>query len=485
MSAKRNLNKASAINETPFFGDVCLLGLGVTGRAVVDFFLGHPHYLNTLTVYPGSLEGESLSFLKGLPESVVVKSGEKAVTGSYDLAVASPGIPPQSALYLSADKAAGEIISEPELAWRIAPERWIAITGTNGKTTVTELVTALLEAAGKTAWAAGNIGIPCIKVVAKRDPEDWIVAELSSYQLHSTRQFAPSIAILLNITPDHLTWHGSHECYIEDKKRILANLALDAPAIIAVGQPETRAMADELASQGKRVIYVGSTEELQEAAPRQHQELAYVEPTSGMLVLESERGVSRLLHADELLIKGPHNLSNALVAAAAVAELGATIDELAAGLASFFPLPHRFEPCGEVDGIYFINDSKATNIDAAIKALSSFNEDGQTGRVVALFGGLDKGTNLDELAEACQGTCRDVICYGEAGQRFQAALATKVPALYAKTFDEAFDAAVELAKESDTVLLSPACASFDEFNSFEARGEQFKRKVAQLKGERS
>ena len=480
MSALATLNKTRAINETPFFGDICLLGLGVTGRAVIDFMEANPGYLSSLTIYPGKVEQEGLAYLSRLPESYTVCLDETEVQGSFDLAVASPGIPPHKPLYQSAVKCAAEVISEPELAWRISPAKWIAITGTNGKTTVTELVTALLEAAGKTAWAAGNIGIPCIQVVAKRDPEDWIVAELSSYQLYSTQLFAPDIAILLNITPDHISWHGSLESYAASKQRIFANLRPDSAAIIDVCQPQTRAIADRLSAHGQRVIHIGSADGLWSKPPRQYQELAYVEPSTDTLVLESERGVLRLLHTDELKIKGSHNFSNALAAAAAAVEVGATVDELNSGLASFFPLPHRFEPCGEVSGVAFINDSKATNTDAAIKALSSFTDDAQLGRIVALFGGADKGTSLDELVAACLEPCRDAICYGEAGKRFQAALAARLPALCVKTFDEAFAAAVELAEAGDTILLSPACASFDEFDSFEARGEHFKQLVAKL-----
>lgn len=483
MCAQETSNTIRAMRDAPFFGDVCLLGLGVTGRAVVDFFLRYPQYLNTLTIYAGANEKENRAYLESLPSSLIVRSGEEVVSGSFNVTVVSPGIPPHSLLYRSALQASNEVISEPELAWRIAPHKWIAITGTNGKTTVTELVTALLEAAGKTAWASGNIGTPCIDIVARRNPEDWLIAELSSYQLHSTLHFAPDIALLLNITPDHLSWHGSHESYVADKERILANLASDAPAIIDVSGPETSAAAKTRANQGGRVIGIGTARNFAATGLKQAQECAYVEPATHTLVLEHERGVYRLLHADELHIKGPHNLSNALAAAAAVAEVGATAEELNSGLASFFPLPHRFEPCGEVNGVLFINDSKATNSDAAIKALSSFADDAQSGRIVALFGGVDKGTDLDELALACESPCHDVVCYGEAGMRFNAALEPKVPSLYVKTFAEAFYAAVNLARPGDTVLLSPACASFDEFDSFEARGDEFKRLVSLLGGE--
>ena len=457
----------------------------MTGRAVADFFLNNPHYLNSLTIYSDQTQPENQTYLRSLPPSVVVHEGESLVSGSFDVAVVSPGIPPHSELFQSAQNAATETISEPELAWRIAPHKWIGITGTNGKTTVTALIAALLESAGKTAWAAGNIGTPCIKVVGKREPEDWIVAELSSYQLHSTTQFAPDVAVLLNITPDHLSWHGSHENYSLDKRRIFANLAPGAPLILDACQPATQAIADELASQGKRVIRIGGTEGLVQEKSQHASETAYVDATSQALILELASGDDTLLKAGELGIKGPHNLSNALAAAAVAAELGATPEEINAGLTSFVPLPNRFEPCGEVAGVSFVNDSKATNIDAAVKALSAFVDDAQAGTVVAMFGGLDKGTNLHELVAASTVPCSYAVCYGEAGERFFTALAAKMTAVRAQDFDEAFALAVKFAQPGDTVLLSPACASFDEFGSFEARGERFKKNVSMLRDARS
>ena len=492
MCAHEDSNEARATGESPFFGDVCLLGLGVTGLAVVDFFCNNQTYLSSLSIYSSDIQPDRLAYLQTLPEFVSVHVGDEPVSGTFDLAVVSPGIPPSSDLYLSAQKAATEVISEPELAWRIAPERWIAITGTNGKTTVTELIATLLQISGRVAWATGNIGTPCIEIIEKREPTDWLVAELSSYQLHSTVRFAPDVAVLLNITPDHLSWHGTHENYVKAKEHILANVAADAPVVLDVCLPETRAIADELARQGRRVIRVGSEEGLvmsrvaksadtddeENAQPRQ--ETAFVDSDTGELTLELAQGTYTLLHADELSLKGPHNCSNALAAAAVAAGLGVDPEEINAVLAYFAPLPHRFEPCGEVSGVTFINDSKATNTDAAIKALSSFEDETRSGTVVAMLGGHDKGTDLADLVRACKVACRSVVCYGEAGKRFFAVMRTEVHAVLEQHFDEAFEHAYELAQSGDTVLLSPACASFDEFDSFEARGRRFKENVAQL-----
>lgn len=262
MCAHKDSNRLCAEGENLHFGDVCLLGLGLTGRAVVEYFLRHPSQLDSLTLYTGPLEKDSLAYLAALPERIVVVQGDELVKGSYDLAIVSPGISPQSMFYLSAAKAAREVISEPELAWRISPQNWIAVTGTNGKTTVTKLIAALLKAAGKTAWVAGNIGIPCIEIVDSRQEQDWLVAELSSYQLHATVNFAPELAVLLNITPDHLNWHGSFENYHADKCRIIANLPANRPAIFDISLPATRAVATDFLEKGGRAICVGSAEGL-------------------------------------------------------------------------------------------------------------------------------------------------------------------------------------------------------------------------------
>lgn len=485
MCAHKDSNRLCAEGENLHFGDVCLLGLGLTGRAVVEYFLRHPSQLDSLTLYTGPLEKDSLAYLAALPERIVVVQGDELVKGSYDLAVVSPGISPQSMFYLSAAKAAREVISEPELAWRISPQNWIAVTGTNGKTTVTKLIAALLKAAGKTAWVAGNIGIPCIEIVDSRQEQDWLVAELSSYQLHATVNFAPELAVLLNITPDHLNWHGSFDNYHADKCRIIANLPANRPAIFDISLPATRAVATDFLEKGGRAICVGSAEGLVLKKKAACPESAWVDASTGRLCLALEKGNYLLLLAQDLVIQGPHNLSNALAAAAAAAWAGATAGEINAGLSSFAPLPHRFEPCGVVAGVSFINDSKATNSDAAIKALDSFADDSQQRKVVSLFGGVDKSTDLAYLAQAAKRSCRCAVCYGEAGLRFFNAFKTVIHAVHVLSFDEAFARAFALAQPGDTVLLSPACASFDEFDSFEARGTHFKTLVAQLGSEQS
>ncbi|MDR2672194.1 MAG: UDP-N-acetylmuramoyl-L-alanine--D-glutamate ligase [Coriobacteriales bacterium] len=517
MCAHAALNTKRAADKKPFFGDVCLLGLELTGQAVVTYFLEHPLSLTSLTIYASCPTPEVQAFAAKLPKNIAVNLDCATVVGHYDTTVASPGISPQAPLYQSALTCSVELISEPELAWRVSPEDWIAITGTNGKTTVTELTAHLLNAAGTKAFVAGNIGIPCIQAVSHRPPGSFIVAELSSYQLHSTVDFAPDVAVLLNITPDHLNWHDGFENYAADKLKLLANVDAQNPVIIDATLENTRSLVRKLRNEGRRVIPLGATEGIYESmiercgAP----EAAYVDERTQRLnvVLNGEQ--LELAPTSSLNIKGTHNLSNALAAATAALCVGATPGALSAGLTSFKPLEHRLEPCGEVAGVNFINDSKATNTDAAIRAIIAFGDDApgiktqttaasdtvsagtnsatgtktsktynsvintaDNAALIVLFGGSDKGTALDDLVCACQGLCKYAVCFGEAAARFYAALSPAVPTKLARNLDDAFAQAVTLAQSGDVVLLSPACASFDEFASFEARGAAFKRLVA-------
>jgi UDP-N-acetylmuramoylalanine--D-glutamate ligase len=438
---------------------VCVLGRGVTGDAVVAYF-------------------ESLS----TPPSIQVFADDGEVSGSFDLGIVSPGIPPHSTLFTSAKKYCGEVIGEPELAYRLSPERWCVVTGTNGKTTTTALLAHLLNAAGIKARVAGNIGTTCIEAITARAADEYIVAELSSYQLAYSSTIAPAAAILLNITPDHLSWHGSFEAYRTAKLGLLERMDPAAPVVIDATLEETRSVVRARREAGLRVIPLGTADGLQGdmTAKCGAPESAFIDHVSSALSFVIDGGRIALLGSSELLIKGEHNRENALAAAAVALALGARPPRIAAGLADFEPLEHRIEPCGTVAGVGFFNDSKATNPEATLTALASF----EGTPLVVLLGGRDKNTSLDELVDSAQRTCKAVVCFGEAGPRFAEAFASAsvvAPDCYlVGTFDEAFVTAVTLADPGDAVLLSPACASFDEFDSYEQRGATFKALVRGL-----
>lgn len=451
------------------YGDVLVLGLGKTGREVARYLSGGR--AASVTLYGGRVceEGPAADELRSAGVTVVL--GTEEVEGSFDLAVASPGIPARSAFFASAKAHSAEVVGEPEFAWRESPERWVAITGTNGKTTTTALTAALLAAGGLDALAVGNIGAPVTAALAGRREGSWFVAELSSYQLATTSRMRPRIACLLNVTPDHLSWHGSMEAYALAKERAFANMGASGLAVVSCDDAWCRACAARLEGRGLRVCRL--TTKGDPGTPC----AAFLRGDT--LVVRLDGAKTTLLPRGDLLIKGEHNVQNALAASAMALEAGVTDSAVRAGLRSFPALEHRIEPCGEAGGVRFVNDSKATNTDSVERALTAF----PPRQVVLLLGGHDKGTDLTGLCEAAAASCHAIVCFGDAGTRMEGAARAACGAdgpevVRAERLADAFAAAVARARPGDVVLLSPACSSFDEFSDFEERGRAFKSLVA-------
>ncbi len=441
-----------------------ILGLGKSGQAAARHALRDG---DELTIYAGAKNAANESAAAPfVADGVHVIFDSENVEGTYDVCVVSPGIPQTGEFYKSAAAAAGQIISEPEYAWRISPRDWVAVTGTNGKTTTTSLITHLLNVCGKNAVACGNIGDTTLSAVEARAEPQVLVAEMSSFQLASTVDFAPRVAVLLNITPDHIAWHGSFVEYALAKFKVFENMEEGAVAVI------TREIEASYPEQVVRLEQRGIV--VMRACETSNANCAYADE-NGMLCIVDVDGVKHeLLAVSELNIKGSHNLENALSAAAACFALGCDSADIAEGLTSFMPLEHRIEPCGTVGGVDFFNDSKATNVDATLKALTAFSER----TIVLLLGGRDKGTDLRELVGACTGVVSAVVAYGEAGQRFFDAFEPSSINVYREDgMRTAFERACEIAHPGQAIVLSPACASFDEFDSFEQRGEVFKEYV--------
>ena len=461
-----------------YLGNVLVLGLGRTGESAARYLasLG-PARVAGVTLYGGasSSEGERTRALEALGVSVVC--GTEDVEGSYDLAVASPGIPMDAAFFRSAAACAREVVSEPELAWRESPERWVAVTGTNGKTTTTSLVTHLLGAGGLAAESVGNIGTPPTEALPGRAEGGWLVAELSSFQLAETRLFRPRVAVLLNVTPDHLEWHHTMEAYAAAKERAFANLGEGDLAVVSVDDAWCRGVAGRLEARGVRTCRLSVAGEPDSPCA------AFLR--AGVLVVRLDGAEHELLPATDLQIFGLHNAENALAAAAVALELGVAADDVRSGLRSFSPIEHRIEPAGCAGGVRYVNDSKATNTDSVEKALTAFD----AGTVVLLLGGHDKMTDLSSLARAVCARCRVAVCFGAAGERIASALeearaqgGSALEVVRAPHLREAFDAAVACARPGETVLLSPACSSFDEFSNMAERGRLFKALVRALPG---
>ena len=451
-----------------------VLGQGSTGLDVVEWALPHlGGRVSSVTVYGGASSAPTERTRALEAAGARFAYGTEDVEGSYDVCVASPGISEFSGFFAAGRAHAGEIMGEPEFSWRLSPERWCCVTGTNGKTTTTTLIDHLLRASGMASRAVGNIGEPCIHEVEGREPGSWFVAELSSFQTATTSELHPRVAAILNITDDHLAWHRTHEAYARAKIRLFRNMGAGDLCIVDAEDPGIAAYADEVYAPGRRVLRAAADDPGTADA-------AFVR--DGALTVRLAGAETVLAPVADLRIKGHHNVMNALAASAAALACGADADAVRAGLVAFEPLEHRVEPCGTVDGVRFVNDSKATNTDAVEKALTAFPRD----RVILLVGGHDKGTPLEGFCREVLPHVAAVVCYGEARGRFQAAFeaaAPRFPGVRIEGADhmrDAVDAARAMAGSGDVVLLSPACSSFDEFSGFEERGRAFKAYVAGL-----
>lgn len=480
-------------------GDVLVLGLGKSGKSVARYMvelLGDR--VDSVFVAAGAHSADSEAFVNEIArEGVEHAFGDDALADSkrhFNLCIASPGIPFWHDLYVDGARLSDELISEVEFAWResVPDSIWVAVTGTNGKTTTTSLAAHVLRECGFAAAAVGNIGDVCLDAVASGDV-DVYVTEVSSYQLESTRFFAPDVAVLLNITPDHIHWHRTLEAYRDAKFKVLRPLeatseasasegGLRFTAILDATNDVVRAKVRELKAKGASYIPLGTADGIGgDMRARCNARNAAFMDADGVLTIAYDGVDHALLPASDLKIKGEHNASNALAAAAVAVVLGAQDADVSRALASFQPLEHRIEPCGVVEGVECFNDSKATNVDATCKALGAFPDK----RLMVLLGGDDKGTELDELISCVHEHACVAVCFGEAGPRFFTAfeqVSDRAPAsfslLRADHLEDALDVALSQAESGDVVLLSPACASFDEFKSFEQRGQVFKQLVA-------
>ncbi|NLF05614.1 MAG: UDP-N-acetylmuramoyl-L-alanine--D-glutamate ligase [Actinomycetales bacterium] len=466
---------------------VLVVGLGVSGRAAAEVLASRG--ARVTTVDDAAPDADHRSDADGLLDGV-------------DLVVASPGWAPHHPLLAAAVAAGVPVWSEVELAWRTRVRRadgtfapWLAVTGTNGKTTTVGMLDAILGAAGLRSQAVGNVGTPVVAAV--QDPAtDVLAVELSSFQLHFTHSMAPRAAAVLNIAPDHLDWHGSIEEYAAAKGRIFERV--EVACVYSVADPRTRSLVED-AEVGEGARAVGIT--LGTPGPG---ELGVID---GLLVDRSfhaaldapgrhdsaaELGaladLAHLAGPDGRL--APHVASNALAAAALARAHGVSATAVREGLRAYAPGAHRIETVARLGEVAFVDDSKATNAHAAAASLAAF----APGSVVWVAGGLAKGADFDELVASRRDRLRAVVLIGVDASGLTAALArhaadvpvTRIdPGETGEVMDRALDAARRYAQEGDTVLLAPAGASMDQFRSYAHRGEEFARAALALPGARS
>ncbi len=423
-------------------GIAAALTLRALGEEVIGVDTGKPTGLDALT-----------------DAGVELHLGEQGL-GLLDRAstvVKSPGVPAQAPVIASARGRGACVMGELEFAWRLIPNEFIAVTGTNGKTTTVELIGHIHREAGLSVAVAGNVGVALSGLVGEIEESVTVVCEASSFQLEDTLAFAPDAAVLLNLAPDHLDRHGTLDAYRQAKLELFARQGASDVAVVPTGfEP------DGLPGEARRVRFGDEP-------------AAQMSVREGVLNWEGQP----LVACPELSLRGRHNLENAMAAAAVCLARGLSADVVRAGLRSFAGVPHRLEEVTQRDGVLYVNDSKATNVASTLVALETMAEEGLPAHLI--LGGQGKAQDFAPLADPVGRSCRAVYLIGEDAPLIAHALrAVGVPVRDCGDIDRAVAQAIKAARPGEAVLLSPGCASFDQFADFEARGERFRELVLGL-----
>ena len=400
-------------------GPYLVVGLARSGIAAARMLRDHGEVIGTDSgspEVPGDLDARLGADGVGLLEGVAC-------------VVKSPGVPNEAPVIVAARERGLPVLGELELAWRLLANPFVAVTGTNGKTTTTELLGAIWREADLPVALAGNVGTPLAALVGEVDGATTVVCEVSSFQAEDSEAFAPDTAVLLNVTEDHLDRHGTFEAYRDAKLRVFANQTPEQVAVVPAGV--------EVPGSARRIEF-------------------------GELPLPAE----------EIRLRGAHNLENAMAASAAAMATGVPQEAVAAALRSFPGVPHRLEEVGSVGGVLYVNDSKATNVSSAVRGIEAFD-----GGVHVILGGSLKGGGFEGLRDAVASRCVAAYLIGEAAERLEQDLAGTVP--LHRSGDLATAVRDAAAEPGEVVLLSPACASFDQFRDYEERGEAFRSLVPQ------
>jgi UDP-N-acetylmuramoylalanine--D-glutamate ligase len=443
---------------------VAVLGFGRTGQAVLEFLLAGDAQASLILFNDGEIaDKERMEHFRRRGVRFLTGADRFAELAGCRLVIMSPGFDGTHPRFSSLRRAGAEVISEIEYAFRQVKARIIAVSGSNGKSTTVSLIQHLLLASGRKSRLAGNIGAPFIADVGALADDSLVVLELSSFQLEETVRFRPDVAVLLNITPDHLDRYPSMAEYMAAKFKLFENQKPGDCMVLNADDPLLRGRGD--LGRGKAYWFSASRAQARGAYIRDHDLV--------LTIGRAEETVS--LRRNPL--RGVHNLENIMAAALACREVGLTVAEIESALGSFHGLPHRMEAAGKVGRVEFINDSKATNVDAALKSITSFDGD-----LVVILGGKDKGSDFSALERPLRERARQVLLLGQAAPLLAAQL-SGLGKLLAGVGDlaEAVAKGYELlAPGGGVVLLAPACASFDMFNNFEHRGDVFKQEVLRL-----
>lgn len=445
--------------------NILVVGLGRSGIAALQAMLKLGAKVSVQdSKRQEEIDPQLLTFLEGRNVTCFFGMDPKE-TDQFDMLVLSPGVSPELPFIKRARDAGAEIIGELEIAYRIGRGNYIAITGTNGKTTTTTLVGEIFKKAKEKTYVVGNIGVAVISKALTAEENSWLMTETSSFQLETIRYFKPVVSAILNLTPDHMDRHKTMENYGKAKAKVFENQDESQYLVINYDDKECFALAEGCKA---RVVPFSRKEELDFGA--------FVR--DGYITIRNEQDEEiSICRAEELSIPGSHNLENALAAAAIAYFAGIEPQVIKKALIAFQGVEHRIEFCGQVDGVRFVNDSKGTNPDASIKAVEAIK-----GGIILIAGGYDKGSSFDELIKAFDGKVRHMVLLGKTAPKIKetAEQLGFTNSIIVKDMEECVKEGFRLAEPGDTVLLSPACASWDMYTSFEQRGDHFKNCVHRL-----
>ena len=443
---------------------VLVVGVGKSGLAAALFLRRRGAQVTVSDARSAEFLTQEIPAL--LDAGIMVEAGGHGMLTlqRQDMIVVSPGVPLHTPEWAQARSLVLPILGELELATRFLQGAILAISGSNGKTTTTALCAEILRASGTPVLVGGNIGVPAIALVEQSQPAGWNVLEVSSFQLETTQQFRPRIAVLLNITPDHLDRHGSMENYIAAKERIFANQTAEDLLVLHADDEHTQ----HAAARAKSQVYWFSAKRPVRQGTFIYQDVVVFRATE-------QTAVQPILPVREIPLKGAHNVENVLAAVCAARLAGVPAETIRAAVAGFRAVEHRLEFVAQVRGVDYYNDSKATNVDAAAKAILSF-----AGGIHLILGGKDKNSDYTLLRPLLQERVRAVYTLGAAAEKIAQQIAGATTVQACETLEQAVAAAAAQAKAGEIVLLAPACSSFDQFENYEHRGRVFKQCVQAL-----
>jgi UDP-N-acetylmuramoylalanine--D-glutamate ligase len=441
---------------------VLVVGLGKSGVASALFLKARGARVTVSDAKTQDELAEEIPVL--LDQGISVETGghgERTFRGQ-DLIVVSPGVPVDAAPLVQARALGEAVIGEIELAAQFLAGQILAITGSNGKTTTTTLMGEILTSGGYRNVVGGNIGTPAISLVERTKPDMLVVLEISSFQLETIQTFRPKVAVVLNVTPDHLDRHRTFETYVNAKARIFENQQADDYAVLNADDAPCVQLAQRTKAQ---IFWFSRLKEVQRGT--------YV--SDGRIFFRDSRGQREIMLVSEIPLKGAHNVENVLAAVCSGALMGCEPRQISKAVRQFKAVEHRLEYVAAIRGVEYYNDSKATNVDATIKALESF-----PANIHLILGGKDKGSDYTVLNDLLRQRVKRVYTIGAAAAKIESQIKDAAEVVHAETLENAVKRAAASASPGDVVLLAPACASFDQFKSYEHRGRVFKEVVRGL-----